>query len=359
MRTPDLPLGAVTATICQYAPGLPRSKAAFATPLRRIVLRGQAADGLRAVLTGTDPMTPQAVQCGRAADHLPSLQVIYFGYRDGRTVRAVVTFTNCQLAVVASNSRFGLLESPVQDDLSGYTLITLHDRGPRVPDVTGLTTESAASVAQRHHFALTVDAAEVDPAVPSGTVIFQVLPPAVPDAGPSPYSVGTIVSVRSAPNCRASQLRLSYRGGGTGAGSDFGVILFRDVAAGPCRLTGRLQVTGVSAASRPSTNSATATIAAPGVLTPNVQLVRDLAPVPPGVLAWTLQAEYRDDPTSPNALCAANYVIPVRWRVRLPDGSVVLVPNADAGNPLRLSSSGGLVTCRGRLGAVSQVTYSG
>jgi hypothetical protein len=76
-------------------------------------------------------------------------------------------------------------------------------------------------------------------------------------------------------------------------------------------------------------------------------------------LTWLLTAPYRDGPTSPNGLCIANYVIPARWRVRLPDGSVLMVPNADREGFARLSSSGGLVTCRGSLGAISQVTLGG
>jgi hypothetical protein len=304
-------------------------------------------------------MTPQAARCGRAAALLPFMQVIDFGYRHGRTVRAVVTFTSCQLAVVAAVGRFGLLTNPVQDGLFGYTLVTAHDRGPRVPDVIGLPAQRAASVARRQQFTLTVDAEAVDPAAPAGTIIFQVPPPGVPDPGPSPYSLGTIVAVHSVPDCLASQLRLSYRSGGLGTGSDFGVILFRDVTASSCRLAGRLQITGVTATGRPATNTVTAAIAAPGVLAPYTPPVPDLAPVPPGVLAWFLQAAYRDDATSPNGLCTAHYVIPARWRVRLPDGSVVTVPNADHGSPARLSSSGGLVTCRGRLGAMSQATLGG
>jgi hypothetical protein len=358
-RTPSLPVGAIAATICQYAAPLAGGKAASA-PLRRLGLLGAAADGLSAVLNGAGPMTSQALRCDGAATLLPFEQVIYFGYRDGRYARVVVTFTNCQLAVVTAASGSGVLTSPIQDDLFGYTLVTAHDRGQRVPDVIGLAVRRAISVAQRQHFTLTVDGEAVDPAVPAGTVIFQVLPAAVPDPGPSPYSLSTVVAVHSAPECRASELRLSYRAGGAGAGSDFGEILLRDVTSAPCHVGGRLQITGVNANGRPATNTVTATIAAPGVLTPDTPAVHDLAPVPPGVLAWLLQAAYRDDGTSPNGLCAAHYVIPARWRVRLPDGSVVLVPNADSGSQLRLvSSHAGLVTCRGRLGAKGQATLGG
>jgi len=360
-RPPVLPSGAITAAICQYAPPFAARKAA-SSPLRRLVLRGEAADGLRAVLAGTDPITQQAARCDRAAALLPFEQVIYFGYRGSRTkASAVVTFTNCALAVVAAAGRFGLLPSPVQDDLFGYTLITAHDRGPLVTNVIGLAAARAYSAAARHHFGLTVDAQVVDAAVQPGTVIFQVLPPAVPDAGPSPHALGAIVAVRVAPACQASQLRLTYRAGGVGAGSDFGQVMFRDVAGAPCRLAGQVQLTGVGPAGQHVTNTVTASIAGPGVLGAVTAPVRDLASPPPDamVYAWSIVAEYRDDATSPDGLCA-EHVIPRDWRVQLPGGSTIVIPNADSGSPFRLlGSSGGLVTCRGRLSAMSNATFAG
>jgi hypothetical protein len=357
---PVLAPQAITATICQYAPSLIGSKSARA-PVRRIVLRGAAADGLRAVLNGTDPMTVLTARCGRAAALLPFEQVIYFDYPDRPTTRAAVTFTNCQVAVVMSAARFGSLRSPVQDDLFGYTLIAAHDRGPLVPDVIGLAAAEAARAARKQHFTLRIDGQAVDPTAPFGAVIFQVLPPAVPDPGPSPYALGTIMAVRVAAECQAGQLRLSYRGGGAGAGNDFGQIAFRDVSASPCRLAGQLQLTGVGPTGRRVTNPVTATIAGPGVLGPDTAAVRDLAAAPPGTMiyAWSLLAEYRDDATSPNGLCA-DHVVPPDWRVRLPGGSIIVIPNADSGSPFRLlGSSGGLVTCRGRLSAMSKVTFAG
>jgi hypothetical protein len=76
------------------------------------------------------------------------------------------------------------------------------------------------------------------------------------------------------------------------------------------------------------------------------------------VYLWSLTAGYRDDPASPNGLCT-HRVIPAAWRVRLPGGSVVTVPNADSGSALRLDSPGGLVTCRGRLGALGKAAFFG
>jgi len=357
-RAPVVPPGAVAATICQYAPALPSGKAPSA-PVRQLVLHGQAAAGLGAVLDATAPITAQAARCDRPASLLPFEQVIYLGYRDGHTVRAGVTFTSCLVAVVAEAGRFGYLRSPVQDDLFGYTLLAAHDLGPRVPDVIGLSPSRAASVARRQRFSLTVDGEVIDPAAAAGAVVFQVPPPAAPDPGPSPYSLGTIVAVRAAPDCRASQLQLSFRDGGAGAGNDFGEVVFGNVAPSPCRLVGPLQLTGVSAGGRSVTDTVTATVAAPGVLGPDMPPARAGVALPPGMMIWPLLAEYRDDPTGRGGLCLGHYVIPARWRVRLDNGSVIVVSNAGSGNPYPgLSSSGGLITCRGRLRASGQATLT-
>jgi hypothetical protein len=349
--------GAATAVICQYALRLPAGKAS-GTPLRRLVLRGAAAAGLAAVLDAAGPLTPHATQCDRQAGRLPFDQLIRFGYRDGRAGEAVVTFTGCQLAVVTAGGRSGTVTGQGQGDLFGYTSITGHDRGPLVPDMIGLGAAAAASLAQRHGFSLSVDDEAVDPAVPFGMVIFQSLPPAVRDSVLPAYSLGVIVAVTRAPACRAGQLRLDYRAGGEGAGNDFGLIMFRDVAPAPCRLAGRLGITGLNAAGQAVTSTATAFFAAPGVLSPDTARVWDGAGAPPAsmVYSWLLVAEYRDDPAAPGGLCP-HQVIPVAWRVRLPGGFVVTVPNADTGSPF--GGLAGLVTCRGRLGALSEAMFFG
>ena len=347
--------GAATAVICQYR--LPAAKAS-GTPLRRLVLRGAAAAGLVAVLNAAGPLTPYATRCDREAGLLPFDQLIRFGYRDGTAGQAVVTFTGCQLAVVTAGGRSGTLTGPFQDDLFGYTSITGHDRGPLVPDVIGLGAAAAASLAQRHGFSLSVDDEAVDPAVPFGTVIFQALPPAMQDSLWPTYSLGVIVAVSRAPACQAGQLRLDYRAGGEGAGNDFGLIMFRDVASAPCRLAGQLQITGVNAAGQAVTSTAAASVATPGVLSPHTARIRDGAAAPPAsmVYSWSLVAEYRDDPASPGGLCT-HRVILAAWRVRLPGGFVVTVPNADSGSPF--GDLAGLVTCRGRLGASGTTAFFG
>ena len=349
--------GAATAVICQYALR-PSAGQASGTLLGRLVLRGAAAAGLVAALDATGPMTPHATRCDRAAGLLPFDQLIRFGYRDGRAGQAVVTFTGCLLGVVTAGGRSGTLTGPFQYDLFSYTSITGHDRGPLVPDAIGLGAAAAASLAQRHGFSLSVDDEAVDPAVPFGVVIFQSPLPAVRDSLWPAYSLGVIVAVSRAPACQADQLRLDYRAGGAGAGNDFGLIVFRDVARTPCRLSGQVAITGVDAAGRAVTNTATAFFAAPGVLSPDTARVRDGAGAPPAsmVYSWSLVAEYRDDPASPGGLCT-DRVIPVAWRVSLPGGFTVTVPNADSGSPF--GGSAGLVTCRGRLGALGTAAFFG
>ncbi len=351
---------AAAAVICQYGPLLPGGKA-VASPLRRLVLRGAGAPGLAAVLDEAGPLTRHATQCDRAATLLPFDQVIWFTYRHGKPGRAVVSFTSCQLAVVTAAGRSGTLTSPLQDDLFAYTLLTGHDRGPGVPGVTGLSVAAAANLARRQDFGLSVDGQAVDAAVPFGTVIFQVLPPGARDGGQTPYTLGVFLAVRRVPSCRPGQLRLDYRGGGPGAGSDFGAIVFRDVGRAPCQLAGEVTVTGVTSSGQAVTSTVSAPVSPPGVLSPATARVRDTAlpPLKSMLYVWSLIAEYRDDPASPNGLCTTHWVIPAAWRVRLPAGSAVLVPNADAGNPGRLDPSGGLVTCRGRLAALGGPAFFG
>jgi hypothetical protein len=330
-----------------------------ASPVRRLVLTGAAAAGLVAALDEAGPLTPHAARCDRPAGLLPFDQLIRLSYADGTTNEALVTFTSCELSVVTAAGGSGTLTSPFQDDLFAYTMITAHDRGPRVPDVIGLSVSAAVSAARHHQFSLTVDGEATDAAVPFGTVIFQTLPAGAVDVGPSPVSIGVFLAVGSAPACRPGQLRLDYRAGGAGAGNDFGNIIFRDVAGQPCRLAGRVAITGVDASGHAVTNTATGSVAPPGVLSPDTPRVRDGAwpPAASLVYLWSLIAEYRDAAT-PSGLCT-QHVVPAAWRVRLPGGAVVMVPNADPGAQVGFDPSKGFITCRGRFSAVSQPVFFG
>src|SRR5258706_2867 len=121
-----------------------------------------------------------------------------------------------------------------------------HDRGPRTPDLVGLPAAAAAAVSAKRHFSLYVTGARADARARFDYVIFQSLPPGAINAGPG-NQVSVIVAVRAAPACLRSQLTLTYRGGGFGAGNDFGGIIIRDTSPQPCRLTGRARGTGLGA----------------------------------------------------------------------------------------------------------------
>ena len=119
-------------------------------------------------------------------------------------------------------------------------------------------------------------------------------------------------------------------------------------------------ITGVSTGGRADTPTVAGSVAPPGVLSANTGRIPDISTASPTAMTYllTLGAEYRDDAASPNGLCM-HQVVPATWRVRLPGGFAVTVPNADAGSPTRLDSSGGLVTCRGRLGTVTGRAFFG
>jgi hypothetical protein len=168
----------------------------------------------------------------------------------------------------------------------------------------------------------------------------------------------------SAP-CTTRQLALSYLGGQPATGNDFGTLLVRDRSRRACALPGPLRVTGLDAAGLPVTD----TVRFP--LDGNTVLSADAGPITrrPGsgrldgisreelVGMVGLQAEYRDGPaTVGNGLCMPLWVIPAIWRVMLPDGHAITTPNADPANSFKLAPSGGLVTCRGKLGASASAT---
>jgi hypothetical protein len=163
------------------------------------------------------------------------------------------------------------------------------------------------------------------------------------------------------PACAPAQLTLTYHGGGAGAGNDMGTIVFRDTSGRACRLTGTVSATGRSAAGTPDTATIKAAVARPGLLSPHAAPVPDGAPAPAGelVYGWLLMAEYRDGPASvDNGLCQPDWVIPASWRVTLPGGATVVVPNKDPGDAIGLhGAAGGLVTCRGQLDTPAQPAY--
>jgi hypothetical protein len=344
--------GAVTAVICQYTTEPGKKTAGM---LGRITLGAAAADGLAALFDDAAPATNPPRCAG-----FSFWQIVIFGYRSGPAVAASVHFGVCSAftGVVTAGGRAAVFGAPLEPGLNAYSLLGLLGPGPLIPDVTGLSTAGAGAIAKRHGLTLFAAGAELDAAVPAGTVIFQ-SPPSVAD-NPGPGSeLAVIVATSPAPACTPAQLTLTYRGGGLGAGNDFGSILFRDTGTASCTLAGRVSATGLSAAGVPVTATVTSAFAAPGVLSPDAAPLPDGVAPAPGelVYAWTLQAEYRDGPaTVDNGYCQPDWVIPASWRVTLPGDATVTVPNVDHGNPYR-TPNGGLITCLGRLGVAAPPAY--
>jgi hypothetical protein len=234
-----------------------------------------------------------------------------------------------------------------------------HDRGPRTPDLIGLPATAAAAVATSHHFSIFVAGAAVDPRARFDHVIFQSLPPGAVNAGPG-NQVSVIVAVRSAPACRRGQLTLRYRAGGFATGHDFGVIILTNTGVGPCQLAGRIRATGLGPDGQPVTNTVAAWIEPPGVLTAHAAPIPEHGGPAPGELVyyWMFAAEYRDGPIGVDrGYCQPLWVIPAAWRVVFANAGTFIVRNTDLGSASPMTRSGGLITCRGRLGAATTLSY--
>ncbi|GEM_PF-3389586 len=361
-----IPPGAVTVSICQYAPPLPASKARLA-PARRIVLRGTSAAGLAAIVDGGLALTAAARRCDRPRGRLPFRQALVFGYRRGRRVTAAISYTGCSLAIVAAGSRAAVLASPLQSDLFSLASVTRRPEGPPAPGLVSLSIRSAAAAAARGHWSLYVDGAAVIRAARPGTVVFQVPPAGVPDAVPGRV-ISVVLAARPAPGCVPAQLALSYLGGGAGAGSDFGSVVVRDDSPRPCALAGPLRLAGTDPTGRLVTRTVVFPVAGAALLSPATGPVSQrvtTAGSPQAaargafVAILALAAEYRDGPASvDHGYCEPLWITPAGWRVTLPDGQSLTVPNADPFTSARFSRSGGLVTCRGELAGVPPATVA-
>jgi len=354
-----VPPGAVIASVCQYDPGLPPSKAS-AAPVRRIVLRGRAAAGLGAVINSASAVTAHAARCAGSAGLLPFSQVLIFRYRSAAPAAVTVAHTDCSLAVVTADGRSGVLSGQIQADLFAYTTVTGQARSPRTPGLIGLSAAAALAAARRHHVGLTFDGAAIDRADRLGTVIFQSLPPGARGGGPA-GQVGVVLAVQPSPGCTMGQLTLSYLGGKPGAGNDFGTLLVRDTSSRSCTLTGPIRVTGLDAAGQRVTRTVRFPLGGVAVLSPGAGPVTRAGSrgtgggVAPGELTGVLglSAEYRDGPANVDrGLCAPLWVVPATWRVAFPGGGALTAANADPADPAKLVPSGGFVTCHGELGRV-------
>jgi hypothetical protein len=359
-----IPSGIVVVSMCQYSRRLPPSKAR-PTSVRRIVLRGTPAAGLAAIIDGGLALTAHAWHCDRPRGRLPFSQALVFAFRNGHQVTAAISFTDCSLAIVAVRNRAAMLANPLQSDLFFLTSVIRHPNGPRTPELVGLGIRAAAAVAARNRWSLYVDGAAIDRAVQPGTVIFQTLPAGIPNAGPG-KDISLVLAVRPAPACTARQLAASYLSGGAGAGNDFGSVEVRDDSPRPCTLTGPLRLVGIDKAGRPVTQAVTFPVAGVAVLSPAAGPVSQriiVAGSPQSaahgalVAHMAVVAEYRDGPARvDHGYCEPLWIIPAAWHVTLPDGRALTVANADRRNPAGFGGTGGLVTCRGELGAIQPAT---
>ena len=350
--------GPLVVSVCQYAPGTPSFKLKSSL-IPRIVIRGAAAAGLADVVNGAGPVTAFARHCDRPAGQLPFSQVFVFGYRSRPSRAVLVSHTGCMLAILTVGRRSAVLTGQLVDDLFAMTLLNPHSTGPRTPNLAGLAAAAASDAVRSHRFSIILDGAVIDQAARFGTVIFQVPPSGLRvDGIDSPIAV--LLAVRPEPACTSRQLALSYFGAEPGAGNISAEIVVRDTSRSPCWLAGAVRVTGLNAQGHAVTGTVTGPITAPGVLSPQVTgKVNDVPPLGTLTEGIALAAEYRDDPASPNGLCAPHWIIPARWSVKLPGGIALSVPNADPGSQAKLEPSGAFVTCRGRFGLTSPVHYLG
>lgn len=358
-----VPPGPAVVSLCQYSRGLAKSKARGA-PLRRIVLHGQGAAGLAAIIDGAGPVTAHARRCARSASLLPLSQLLIFSYSTAPRSAVSVAYTACSLAVLTTPERSGVLSGQIENDLFYYTTATRHARGPRAPGLLGLTARGALAAARQHRFGASIDGAVIDRLARSGTVIFQSPLAGMRDSGAGPQ-VSVILAVHAAPACTTHQLALTYLDGGPGAGNDLATLLIRDTSGSACTMTGPLQITGLDAHGRPDTNAIRLGIVGAAVVSPHAGAISRpansaaaLVGVHPGELTGQVEliAEYRDGPPTVNhGLCQPLWVIPATWRVTLP-GATLSVANRDPAGQDKLVPSGGLVTCRGRLGGYGPAT---
>jgi hypothetical protein len=343
----------LVAIICQYAQ--PSGKSGFRPP-RRIVLQAVAADGLTAIVDNAQPLNSAARRCAAQARLLGLTQLIRFAYPAGASGSILVSYTACSIAVVTTDGRTGILTSPIQDDLFGYTTAGTTTDGPQTPDVVGLTAMQARAAAHRARFSLQLDGTAMDARVPFGTVIFQSLPAGwrtgMTGGG---QQIDAITAVGPAPPCTASQLAARYLGGSPGAGNFLGMIVIRNISPRPCQLAGPVGIIGIGRNGHPDTSAVTLPIGFPAILSPRAAALPAHDSWPPGEVVASIQliAEYRDDPASPDGLCTSHQVSPAAWQITLPAAQLRISDTFHG--PGSFLPSGAFLTCRGHLGAFSPV----
>jgi hypothetical protein len=150
------------------------------------------------------------------------------------------------------------------------------------------------------------------------------------------------LDVHVSPDCTPTDLAVQFDFGGRGAGNALGMLLVRDISRRPCTARGNVVVTGLDASGRTLTATLTYRLSPPVVLSANAPRLAPGRPLPLSalVLALDLTAEYRDDPSEPDALCTRHAVVPTTWRVDVM-GTTYRASNT--------SVDGQMPTCRGHI----------
>jgi hypothetical protein len=220
-----------------------------------------------------------------------------------------------------------------------------------IPNLVGLSTAQAQrTLPPSMADDIAVGDEVVDQSVQPGTVVAQ-----TPQAGSTAAFVTITIAVPPTIACTQNQLAVTYKGGGAGAGNDFGTIAVRDISPLWCSLSGPLSVVGLDRTGRPVTQTVTVAVTQPFILSPNT-------PAPPhGQRApfsdieanVLLAAEYRDGP-QPNGLCDTKQVIPAYWQVTFPTHAELKVVNDDPDDTADPNFQR-LITCQGQMDTTDPV----
>ena len=165
-----------------------------------------------------------------------------------------------------------------------------------------------------------------------------------------------------APRCTAADLGAAFLGTsqpGTG-GTALGLVLLWDNSAGSCRLGGPVTVAGVDRAGKRVTMSVGFSLPArPPVplLSANGSGPDSNGRFPAGEASASLLLTAAGAHPASGAPCTGHQVRPAAWRITVGKGSLTAPNSSNASGPA-LTASGGLVTCRGRLGGQSPLSVS-
>jgi len=164
-------------------------------------------------------------------------------------------------------------------------------------------------------------------------------------------------SPEAAAACVLPHLAFEFFGGGVGAGNEFATIVIRDISPQPCLLQGEVTVSGIDWTGRVVTQTVTYPTAPNVVLSAHAPEVPNMQPLPAGEVVGELlmSTDYRDDSTSPDALCHANHVIvPASWQLTLL-GGIRNVANLSHDPDPQWPR---LLTCRGEIDTTGKVQAS-